>query len=231
MSTIGRTVKNFLKVGPSSYFKQMNTIGDTKWGRLVGVDANGNKFFENNDEVSGRERWVEYASQSWPDPGDIAPDWHMWLQRIVQEPPTEMNLKTEKWYGEPTPNFSGTSKGFRTYNTTAPKLYSWEPFESYLRIVREWPEDKVRPNRGMKQVLAKKVEEQFRSSSNIDYDKSVQEMKALDYLLDNRFKEKYPISDKILMPAGNPNYYKKLLSSLEANREDNKSLWQRLFQK
>lgn len=53
MSTIGRTVKNFLKVGPSSYFKQMNTIGDTKWGRLVGVDANGNKYFENNDEVSG----------------------------------------------------------------------------------------------------------------------------------------------------------------------------------
>ncbi|CAO3682310.1 hypothetical protein CU097_006467 [Rhizopus azygosporus] len=104
-------------------------------------------------------------------------------------------------------------------------------YRSYLRIVREWPEDKVRPNRGMKQVLAKKVEEQFRSSSNIDYDKSVQEMKALDYLLDNRFKEKYPISDKILMPAGNPNYYKKLLSSLEANREDNKSLWQRLFQK
>lgn len=63
-------------------------------------------------------------------------------------------------------------------------------YRSYLRIVREWPEDKVRPNRGMKQVLAKKVEEQFRSSSNIDYDKSVQEMKALDYLLDNRFKEK-----------------------------------------
>ncbi|CEG83594.1 Putative NADH ubiquinone oxidoreductase subunit NDUFA12 [Rhizopus microsporus] len=62
MSTIGRTVKNFLKVGPSSYFKQMNTIGDTKWGRLVGVDANGNKFFENNDEVSGNLDPYTYTS-------------------------------------------------------------------------------------------------------------------------------------------------------------------------
>jgi hypothetical protein len=54
MSTIGRTLKNFVKVGPVSYIKQMNNIGDTKWGRLAGIDANGNKYFENNDEVSGR---------------------------------------------------------------------------------------------------------------------------------------------------------------------------------
>lgn len=54
MSTLGRTLKNFAKVGPASYWRQMDTIGDTKWGRLVGVDVNGNKYFENNDEVSGR---------------------------------------------------------------------------------------------------------------------------------------------------------------------------------
>ncbi len=53
MSTIGRTLKNFLKVGPSSYIKQLDTIGDTKWGRLVGTDVNGNKYFENLDEISG----------------------------------------------------------------------------------------------------------------------------------------------------------------------------------
>lgn len=53
MSTIGRTIKNVLKAGPASALKQMNTIGDTKWGVLVGVDRNGNKFFENNDEISG----------------------------------------------------------------------------------------------------------------------------------------------------------------------------------
>ncbi|OBZ84856.1 NADH dehydrogenase [ubiquinone] 1 alpha subcomplex subunit 12 [Choanephora cucurbitarum] len=126
MSTIGRTIKNFMKVGPSSYIKQMDTIGDTKWGRLVGTDVNGNKYFENNDEVSGRERWVEYASKQ-NDSADITPEWHMWLARIVQEPPTEMNLQPQKWWGQPTPNFSGTRKNFKTYSTTTSKLEAWEP--------------------------------------------------------------------------------------------------------
>lgn len=53
MSTIGRTLKNLMKIGPSQYMKQLDTICDTKWGRLVGTDVNGNKYFENLDEVSG----------------------------------------------------------------------------------------------------------------------------------------------------------------------------------
>jgi hypothetical protein len=53
MSTIGRTLKNFMKVGPANFVKQLDNIGDTKWGRLVGTDVYGNKYFENLDEVSG----------------------------------------------------------------------------------------------------------------------------------------------------------------------------------
>ncbi|KAI8374118.1 NADH ubiquinone oxidoreductase subunit NDUFA12-domain-containing protein [Radiomyces spectabilis] len=126
MSTIGRTLKNVMKVGPANALKQMNYIGDTKWGRLVGVDANGNQYFENNDEISGRERWVEYASVD-PDSGDIAPEWHGWLARIVQEPPTEMKIEAQKFWGQPTPNFTGTRKAYRTYSTTKPKVSAWEP--------------------------------------------------------------------------------------------------------
>lgn len=51
----------------------------------------------------------------------------MWLSRIVQEPPTEMNIQPQKWWGEPIPNFSGTRKAFKTYSTTTPKLHAWEP--------------------------------------------------------------------------------------------------------
>jgi NADH:ubiquinone oxidoreductase subunit len=54
-------------------------------------------------------------------------DRHMWLSRLVQEPPTEMNYQPKKWWGEPIPNFSGTPKAFRTYSTTKPKLHAWEP--------------------------------------------------------------------------------------------------------
>jgi NADH dehydrogenase (ubiquinone) 1 alpha subcomplex subunit 12 len=57
MSTIGRTVKNLMKVGPASYIKQLDTICDTKWGRLVGTDANGNKYYENNEEIFGNDQY------------------------------------------------------------------------------------------------------------------------------------------------------------------------------
>ncbi|GAA5810778.1 hypothetical protein MFLAVUS_004204 [Mucor flavus] len=92
-------------------------------------------------------------------------------------------------------------------------------YRSYLRIVKEWPEDKIRLNRGMKQILSKKVEETFRTGQGkdtLDLNKQRKELEALEFLLDNKFKDKYPISDKILTPAGNPNYYSKLVASLEA---------------
>ncbi|KAG2205988.1 hypothetical protein INT47_005306 [Mucor saturninus] len=112
-------------------------------------------------------------------------------------------------------------------------------YRSYLRIVQEWPQDKLRPNRGMKQILAKKVKETFRQPhADINVDKARGEIKALEALLDNTFKnkvnplfalltnlskqEQYPISDKILTPAGNPNYYSKLVTSLEATLETGK---------
>ncbi|KAI9270111.1 NADH ubiquinone oxidoreductase subunit NDUFA12-domain-containing protein [Helicostylum pulchrum] len=225
MSTIGRTLKNLMKIGPSQYMRQLDTICDTKWGRLVGTDANGNRYFENLDEVSGRERWVDYASNQ-PDSVDITPDWHMWLSRIVQEPPTEMNIQPKKWWGEPIPNFSGTPKAFQTYKIRS--LY-----RSYLRIVKEWPEDKIRLNRGMKQILSKRVEETFRTGQEkdtLDLSKQHRELEALEFLLDNKFKDKYPISDKILTPAGNPNYYSKLIASLEASK-DGKGPFAKLFGK
>ncbi|CAO3594776.1 unnamed protein product [Absidia cylindrospora] len=53
--------------------------------------------------------------------------WHGWLGKFVQEPPTEQDFVAKKWWGEPTPNFSGTPKAFKTYNTTRPKINAWEP--------------------------------------------------------------------------------------------------------
>lgn len=107
-------------------------------------------------------------------------------------------------------------------------------YRSYLRIVREWPEDKVRPNRGMKQILEKRVEETFRTTNptkELDLEVARKELAALESLLDNTFKEKYPISDNILTPAGNPNYYSKLVSSLEASKDGSRSALARLFGK
>jgi hypothetical protein len=65
-------------------------------------------------------------------------------------------------------------------------------YRSYMRIVKEWPSDKVRPNRGMKQILEKRVEETFRASNpeSINIENARKELDALESLLDNKFKDK-----------------------------------------
>ena len=46
MSTIGRTLRNLRKIGFREAGHQMQHIGDTKAGRLVGIDKMGNKYYE-----------------------------------------------------------------------------------------------------------------------------------------------------------------------------------------
>ena len=54
MSSITRTVRNLRKIGFKEAGHQMQHIGDTKAGRLVGVDKFGNRFFEDNVGLSSR---------------------------------------------------------------------------------------------------------------------------------------------------------------------------------
>ncbi|KAI8333517.1 hypothetical protein BC941DRAFT_433683 [Chlamydoabsidia padenii] len=109
-------------------------------------------------------------------------------------------------------------------------------YRSYLRLVHDWPADKVRPNRDMKQILTTRVEETFRKqlqndNESFDLAEAKKQLDALERLLDNEFKEKYPLSDKILTPAGNPKYYSSLLSSLGATKDGKKTGLARFFGK
>ncbi|PHH93345.1 hypothetical protein CDD83_5899 [Cordyceps sp. RAO-2017] len=130
MSTLPRTLRNLRKVGIKDYFRQLLYIGDTKSGRLVGQDRAGNKFFENNEELPLRTRWVEYAKHDY-DAAQIEPGWHAWMSYMVDRPPTEDALLApgrrpfEK--AVPVPNYTMTRGAFKTYSTTKPKIAAWEP--------------------------------------------------------------------------------------------------------
>ncbi|CRK28716.1 hypothetical protein BN1708_004699 [Verticillium longisporum] len=107
MSTITRTLSNLRKVGIKDYFRQMLYIGDTKAGRLVGTDRAGNKFYEDMDELPLRTRWVDY-------------------KKHAEDPLIRAGLrKFEKPH--PIPNYTATRGAFVTYNTTKPKVRTWEP--------------------------------------------------------------------------------------------------------
>ncbi|GBB87377.1 hypothetical protein RclHR1_13830004 [Rhizophagus clarus] len=126
MSYPTRTIKNFLKIGPKEYLRQLLYIGDTKFGNLVGTDKYGNKYYENKEEFFGRDRWVDYA-EHYGDASQIPSQWHAWIHKIKEHPPTSDPPPSPKYLSPHTENFTGTRKAFRTYNTTAPKILAWEP--------------------------------------------------------------------------------------------------------
>ncbi|KAK4185188.1 NADH ubiquinone oxidoreductase subunit NDUFA12-domain-containing protein [Podospora australis] len=132
MSSISRTLGNLRKIGLKEYWHQLNYIGDTKAGVLVGTDRFGNKFYENNDELPLRTRWVDYVKHDF-DPGQIEPLWHAWISYAVDVPPTKDPLTqaigNRPWAPkEHVPNRTFTRAAFKTYNTTKPKIQTWQPF-------------------------------------------------------------------------------------------------------
>ncbi|KAF9111970.1 hypothetical protein BGX27_004191 [Mortierella sp. AM989] len=134
MSSLPRTIKGFLSLGPSRFMRQLNNIGDTKVGTLIGTDQFGNRYFENFDESYGRTRWVEFAkedsffSRAEMNATQVPAEWHGWLHRMLQDPPTvDKSMAPPKWGIEYTENLTGSPKAFKTYNTTRPKFYAWTP--------------------------------------------------------------------------------------------------------
>ncbi|KAG9292430.1 hypothetical protein G9A89_015300 [Geosiphon pyriformis] len=130
-----RYIKNIVKVGPTNYWKQLNHIGDVKAGSLIGVDQFGNKYFENKEETYGRDRWVEYNHPS-DDPTSIPPEWHRWIHKITEYPPKIENYPKPIYKATFIPNFTGTPKAYKPYNTTAPKILEWQPKEIQVLLRR-----------------------------------------------------------------------------------------------
>ncbi|KAF9548898.1 hypothetical protein EC957_005250 [Mortierella hygrophila] len=103
---------------------------------------------------------------------------------------------------------------------SVPSLY-----RSFLRVINKWPADPIRPTRNMKTALRSQVTESFRSplttgTGNQDtlasrIKDAQAQLEALQKITHNEFKQKYPLSSKLLTPASNPNYYSKLVDMLE----------------
>ncbi|PLN82059.1 NADH-ubiquinone oxidoreductase subunit B17.2 [Aspergillus taichungensis] len=132
MSTILRTLRNLRRIGFKEYGHQMQNIGDTKAGTLIGTDRFGNKYFENlEEELPLRTRWVDYKVSTYGDASEIEPGWHAWISYMVDAPPTQDKiLQTGHRIWElPDHRANPTlSRGaFKTYSTTRPKFSAWTP--------------------------------------------------------------------------------------------------------
>ena len=76
-------------------------------GALVGEDRFGNRYYR---EKRGRRRWVIYKGR--PEASKVPPDWHAWIHRTVDEPPTG-EAPAAAWEKHHQPNLTGTDMAYR----------------------------------------------------------------------------------------------------------------------
>lgn len=87
------------------------TFGTQLWtwrkGRKVGEDALGNLYYNNADDS---RRWVVYNGAM--EASRIAPDWHGWLHKTWDEPPTNKPLAHNSWEKPHQENLTGTARAY-----------------------------------------------------------------------------------------------------------------------
>ena len=87
------------------------TFGTQLWtwrkGRKVGEDALGNVYYNNADDS---RRWVIYNGAM--EASRIAPDWHGWLHKTWDEPPTNKPLAHNSWEKPHQENLTGTARAY-----------------------------------------------------------------------------------------------------------------------
>jgi len=77
-------------------------------GELVGEDDQGNRFYRTRDDA---RRWVIYAGEA--EASRVSPDWHGWLHRTWDTPPSEAPLPRKPWEKAHLPNMTGTEAAYR----------------------------------------------------------------------------------------------------------------------
>lgn len=87
------------------------TLGTQLWtwrkGQKVGEDVQGNLYYRNADDS---RRWVIFNGEV--DGSRISPDWHGWIHRTWDEPPSDTPLPRKEWQKPHLPNMTGTAAAY-----------------------------------------------------------------------------------------------------------------------
>ncbi|KAJ2749001.1 hypothetical protein H4S06_004767 [Coemansia sp. BCRC 34490] len=97
-----------------------------------------------------------------------------------------------------------------------------ELYQTYSRLVSQWPADKLRPTHCYKNALNRHMKSNFDrvsvmrgESVNAELATFEREIDSLTNLLKNRYKSQSTLSSDMADPVSNKGYYTKLLSSID----------------
>mmetsp|Transcript_9483 Transcript_9483/g.14390 ORF Transcript_9483/g.14390 Transcript_9483/m.14390 type:complete len:170 (-) Transcript_9483:69-578(-) len=146
-------------VGSFQSLYYYNTI---RYGQLVGTDDQGNKYYENDEYYTGRNRWVEYADMKNYDGSMVDASWFPWLHNQVYHPPTHPDVQKMKpfWLAPHKRNLTGTAQAYfppghffnpdRDLTTKQQKFIGADPSQAPLTL-----EERMKAEEEMEEVTVK----------------------------------------------------------------------------
>ena len=99
---------------------RLNTIF---FGKLVGTDSQGNKYYENKKG----KRWIIYSDEI--DASKIPVEWYSWIHFVPNKIEKKNQLDKYEWQKPHQENLTGTEKAYypnRNKNVNKKKYKSWK---------------------------------------------------------------------------------------------------------
>lgn len=101
-------------------------------GIYVGSDSQGNTYYTDSGVGTAQRRWVIYNGAI--EASRIPPEWHIWIHRMIDTPPTISQPAVKTWEKPHHENLTGTVAGYvpeTSLHQQAPKEYktyqAWKP--------------------------------------------------------------------------------------------------------
>ncbi len=124
------TVLNYIKRALTWWDSQTLNTQFYTWrkGVRVGSDAQGNVYYRSKDD---RHRWVIYCGET--EASRVNPEWHGWLHRTWDTPPSDQPLPRKDWQKPHVENRTGTARAYApagSIRNDAPKVH--KDYEAWL---------------------------------------------------------------------------------------------------
>ncbi|PNP46152.1 hypothetical protein TGAM01_v200262 [Trichoderma gamsii] len=85
----------------------------------------------------------------------------------------------------------------------------------YSDVFAKWPKQDLRPDYQFQDVLAKVVDERFKTYTPSTESEELLKARALQFLVQNKFRDRYKLKGPMLEPKSQPTYFEDLVREIE----------------
>ncbi|KAI5460359.1 hypothetical protein BGZ63DRAFT_246385 [Mariannaea sp. PMI_226] len=88
-------------------------------------------------------------------------------------------------------------------------------YKIYQEVFSRWPQQALRPDHQLQDVLAKAVNERYQHYKPTMEAEELSKAKALQFLLQDRYNDRFQLKGRLLEPKSQPSYFEDLIREIE----------------